>query len=470
MPWQDLPLTGDPYRNVDPSELDQISPLVQDGYVDELGYTQKRPGMRELFDLDTNAPIDGLYWWEQQNMALVVSNGRTWKITDSTGNRTELTSDVLTAGTPVTFAVNGQIMTMANGARMVTTTTTGPTTYMADANAPTVVTHVAFLDGYTMANVANTQQFMWSENLTPLVWNLSNEAFAQGSPDNIMALKVGWRELILAGTDSMEVWYNDGVSPFVRLNGGFVERGIGAIYSLQQVGTSWFWLDEKRRFVQLDNRTPTILSFPFNKEIQAMSAVADGVSSVMEVDGLPLYVITFPAARRTFAYNYTKQAWQDWGSWNTATGVYDAFKGRAYCFARAWNLHLVGDPNSGKVYQMSRSLFTDDSQPIRTVRRTGFVSHGTMQHKFSREVRIRVKRGAGNAVVSDPQMWVRWRNDGGAWGNEHWISLGAVGQHEYVGRLFRTGVYRTRQWEFGHTDDSDFILVGAQEHVEMSTR
>ena len=48
MPWQDLPCTGDPYRNVDAAELDQISPLVQDAYVDELGYTQKRPGMSLL--------------------------------------------------------------------------------------------------------------------------------------------------------------------------------------------------------------------------------------------------------------------------------------------------------------------------------------------------------------------------------------------------------------------------------------
>src|SRR6185369_10913402 len=105
--WKELPITGDPYRNVDEAELDQISPMAQDGYVDELGIMQKRPGLKLLVDLGTNASIDGLYWWEQQGIALVVSNGRIWKITDSVGSVTELTGDQLGAGTPVTFAPNG---------------------------------------------------------------------------------------------------------------------------------------------------------------------------------------------------------------------------------------------------------------------------------------------------------------------------------------------------------------------------
>ena len=138
MGWEDLPVVGDPYRNVDESELDQISPLAQDGYIDEFGYMQKRPGMDLVVDLGTNAAIDGLYWWEQLGILLIVSNGRTWKMTDSTGTIVEITGDVLTAGTPVRFAVNTTIMTMANGGRMVTTDGTSATTFIADADAPTV--------------------------------------------------------------------------------------------------------------------------------------------------------------------------------------------------------------------------------------------------------------------------------------------------------------------------------------------
>jgi hypothetical protein len=247
-----------------------------------------------------------------------------------------------------------------------------------------------------------------------------------------------------------------------------VQRGCSAIYTVQQVGNNWFWLDEKRRFVKLDNRTPTVVSFPFNKQIQKFTSVNDAVSDMMEIDGLPLYVVSFPSARRTFAYNWMKDSWSDWGSWNTNTASYERFSGNCYTFARAWNKHLVGDYANGKVYAASRSYHTDNGSPIRTLRRTGFVSHGTTQRKFSRELQIRCKRGAGNASVAEPVMAVRWRNDGGAWGNEHVVSLGQVGQHEYIARLQRLGQYRVRQWEFVHTDDSELILIEAKERVELA--
>src|SRR5690242_20645669 len=98
MPWQDLPVTGDPYRNVDESELDQISPMVQDGYIDELGYTQKRPGLTSFINFGTTASIDGLFWWDAMRVVIVVSAGRVWKITDPSGTKTELTGATLTAG------------------------------------------------------------------------------------------------------------------------------------------------------------------------------------------------------------------------------------------------------------------------------------------------------------------------------------------------------------------------------------
>ena len=463
--WKELPLTGDPYRNVDESELDAVSPMVQDAYVDELGFTQKRPGLSSFISLGTNMSVDGLFWWDAQNVAIVVSGGRCWKITDAAGTMTELTGATFRTGTRVTFSPNGNTLMMANGGNMISTDLT-TLTQVPDPDAPTSVSHVAYLDGYTLANELNSQRFWNSDLNLPLSWNAGSQQQANGAPDNLLGLIIGWREILLVGSDSVEVWYDDGVSPFSRLQGGMVQRGCSAIYTVQQVGNNWFWLDEKRRFIKLDNRTPTVVSFPYNKQLQSFTAVNDAVSDMMEIDGLPLYVVSFPSARRTFAYNWMKDAWSDWGSWNVNTASYERFPGNCYAFARPWNLHLVGDATNGTIYTASRAIHTDNGNPIRTIRRTGFVSHGTTQRKFSRQLRVRCKRGAGNSSVSDPVMFVRWRNDGGAWSNEHQMSLGQVGQHEYIARLKRLGQYRVRQYEFGHTDDSDFILIGAEELIE----
>lgn len=465
--WKELPVTGDPFRNVDEAELDGVSPWVQDAYIDELGFTQKRPGLLDFITLGTNAGVDGLFWWDAKQVVIAVSGGRCWKITDAAGTKTELTGSTFRTGTRVTFAPNGNTLVMANGGNMITTDLTS-LTQMADADAPTSVSHVATLDSYTLANEMNSQRFWNSDVLAPLSWNAGSQQQANSWPDNLLGLVVGWDEILLVGSDSVEVWFDDGTTPFRKIQGGLIQRGCSAIYSVQQVGTNWFWLDEKRRFVKLDNRTPTVVSFPFNKQLQMFTAVNDAVSDMMEIDNLPLYVISFPSARRTFAYNWMKDAWSDWGSWNPNTASYERFPGNCYAFARPWNCHFVGDAANGKIYKASRAYYTDNGSPVRTIRRTGFVSHGTTQRKFSRELQIRCKRGAGNSSVTEPVMWVKWRNDGGAWGNEHYVSLGQVGQHEYVARLHQLGNYRVRQWEFGHTDNSEFILTEAKERIELA--
>jgi hypothetical protein len=61
-------------------------------------------------------------------------------------------------------------------------------------------------------------------------------------------------------------------------------------------------------------------------------------------------------------------------------------------------------------------------------------------------------------------------NNAAQWETERWASLGQVGQHEQTADWFRNGIYKTVQYEFVHSDDSDFILISAQEDVEALGR
>ena len=79
--------------------------------------------------------------------------------------------------------------------------------------------------------------------------------------------------------------------------------------------------------------------------------------------------------------------------------------------------------------------------------------------------------GAGNAAVADPQVMMRRRiNNKATWTNERWKSLGQVGQHEPFIDWRRNGIYKTCQYEFCHTDDSDFVISGASELIEPLNR
>lgn len=465
--WRDLPLIAPPHENVEDIQLDQWAATIVDAVpvvVEGKLHLMKRFGLTPFVTLGTDASVDGLFWSDKQRTALAVSKSRVWKITDLVGSKSELTGSTgLRAGSPVSFAGDGTKVVMANGARMVHTDFTTLTT-MADPDAPTVVTHVAYMDGYILAGTASGAQFSSIGDM--LTWNPLDFFTGESSPDEVVAMKEAYRELIVLGRESVEFWINDGVTPFSRMPGASQPFGIEAPYSLALAGKTWMWLDHTRRMATMNGREVVNVSTPYDRVIQRYSAVDDAIGYTISMDGYPLYVLNFPSARETLVYNYASQQWSKWGYWDSARGLYQRYRGLSYCYARAWNLHLVGDHKNGIIYRADRSTFTDNGNPIRSLLRTGHISHGSHFTKRSDIVRLHCKRGAGNSAVADPQIMMRRRVDNKAhWSNERWKSLGQVGQHKPHIDWRRNGISKTAQYEFVHTDNSDFIVTGAQELI-----
>lgn len=468
--WHNIPLIQPPNESVEDMEVDQSAATIVDAVpvvVEGTLHLMKRPGLTEFIDLGTSLPIDGLYWSDRQGVVLAVSQGRVWKITDATGTKVELTGSVaLLQGAPVTFAGDATRIVMANGGNMVHTDFSTLTT-MADADAPNTVTHVADVDKYLLANDVGTGTVQFSAINDLTNWTALDFFSAESNPDDCVAMKVAFREVIALGRESVEFWVNDGVTPFSRIPGSVQPFGTSASYSLALAGKLWMWLDHNRRFATMNGREVVNVSTPYDRVIQRYASVDDAVGYSLSVDGLPLYILNFPTARETLAYNYETQQWHKWGYWDSQVGIYQRYRGLSYCYARAWNKHLVGDYANGKIYTASRTVFTDDGNPIRSLLRTGHLSHGIGFTKRSDIVRLRAKRGAGNAAVADPQVMMRRRiNNKAAWTNERWKSLGQVGQHEPFIDWRRNGIYKTAQYEFVHSDDSDFVISGASELIE----
>lgn len=470
MPWMPVPMFGAPMENFEEIELDQTCASVIDGYVNELDHIYMRPGYTQWLDTGTGLPIDGLFWWDEQRVVLVVSNQRVWKITDAAGTMTEITgSTALMPSANCTFANTHTTAWIANGAQMVTTDLNTLTT-VPNANAPTHVTHVGYLDGYILALDPTLNLIYFTDPIDQTLWNALDFFAANGEPDVTLAMKIGFREVVLCGRTSVEFWFDDAVTPFARIDGSVQSYGISAPYSLTQVGNTWMWLDHTRRFVNMEGRAVQYKSSPYDKVIQRYASVDDAIGYTMSVDGYPLYILNFPTAGQSLVYNWKTDKWSKWGSWNPATATYGRFQGNQYCYARYWNTHLIGDPQ-GRIHKLSRTVFTDNGASIRTLVRTGHINHQLDATKRSNHLRVKLKRGAGNANVQTPQVSMRRRvNNGAQWSNERWASLGEVGQHEQMFSWRRNGVYRTCQYEFVHTDNSDFVLIGAQENIEALGR
>lgn len=470
MPTTKLPIFSPVQRGVDGIELSDENFSLFDGYRTLSGGTTKRPGSKALFTASAalGVGVDGLFYWAEKDVVMLCGGGDIYQLTyiSNTPVVTKLTSTpLLNQGSPVSMAVDGTNLYAANGGKIVYTPVSGTPAYIADLDAPTTVTQIAFLDGYIMA-IDASNKFYWSDVNAGTSWNALNFATAAGSPDLISALRVYNREIYLFGQRSIEVWENDGTTPFSRVPGGFIQSGCSAPNAVIEDENSLYWLDENRRLVRFAGKSVERLSTRFDRELQGVSRVSDAIAQKVQISGYVFFVFSFPFSNRTLVYNQTVDDWGEWGKWNLADANYERWIGSSYCYAERWGLHLIGRRDSLIASQLSSQYATDDNDIIRLARTTGHIDNGTSKIKQCNEMRFRAKRGAGLSNRT-PKLMLRYKLDNRSWSNIKEFSLGDIGEYDFVVKDLRRHQYETKQYEFSATDAVDVVFTNAEEDVEV---
>jgi len=485
---QKIPVTGSAYRGVDDDVLSDRSGFLQDAFVDDGGYTYKRPGLQQLLDLGTGHPVDGVFWWESESAVLAVSNGHIFKITANgtvTADLGKYLLDKYEIGyksrpsfaeaitTNVALPYKDYVV-IANGGAMALVGDDGTVKNLSGVSMPTAVDSVGYIDLTILAGQAGTADWYYSDVNTPETWTYPNRLTAESKPDHVGGLFVGRREIAIVGTESIEIWAPIEASPwYARIEGAFTERGVYAPQTMKMYNETWFWLDNARKFCMMNGRTAIPFSTPFDKYLQTLTTFSDAFADVMEISGRTFYIVSFPAENKTIVMDVTAAPqqidWSEWGYWNPKTASWDRFLGNCYTYAKGWGMHLWGSRLDSKVYRMSHSYYDDAGREIVVARRTGWVDHGSFVKKRAATLRIKTKRGA-TTQSTDPKMMVRWRNDGGPWTMEKDLPIGKIGDTVHIAVMSRVGIYRTRQYEFRFSASEPFTLIDAETDVEMLTR
>jgi hypothetical protein len=338
----------------------------------------------------------------------------------------------------------------------------------------------AYQDGYGIyAKQVSTRWYLSKEDDFAEV-NALDFASAGAFPDDVVAIISVQEELWLLCRITSEVWYNTGASdfPFERRANLVKNYGCRAPYSLA-VGHNniLFWLARNRDggfvIVNVIGYNISIISTEaIHAELRSYSRVDDAIGWVTQWDGHIFYIITFPTADRTWAYDLITQTWSEWRSrrLNTQPSDNEYINGRwiANNFVFFNEKYLVGDYNSGKIYQLSSEVYTDDGEMIICERTTRALADKLNRISiYSLEVDFERGKGLTTGQGSDPQMMLQVSKDGSiTWGNELWRTASKIGTYKARAKWNKLGTSRVYTFRIRMTDPTYRVILGATVDIE----
>ena len=360
-----------------------------------------------------------------------------------------------------TLIVDGVSGWIANGVTL---------TEIADVDFPDGVTVATFEDGYFIVAGGGSSRFYINE--TPnagTVWDGTDFASAEGSPDNTIALISDHRELWLGGADSFEVWVNTGNSdfPFERSGNTFIEHGCAAAATLGKLDNTVFWLGSSESggavVFRSQGYTPARISnHAIERAMQSYATVSDAFAYTYQIEGHAFYVLTFPTADATWVYDVATNQWHEWAWRDPADNTLHRHRSNCHVFFNGE--HLVGDYETGAVYALSLDTYTDNGDPILRLRASQCLDSKDGSRLYYQDMQVDMETGVGLATGqgSAPLLMMRYSNDGGhTWSGIKTRSVGAVGEYGRRVKFGPTGAGRNRVWEISMTDPVKFAVMGA---------
>lgn len=363
------------------------------------------------------------------------ATGRCFMITDTRfgevkadGSFTLIYAGLVNDGLPAWITSNGkggnQLYLGSAGTGYIYSMTSGVFAVIASAY-PGNTSMGIFFDQYFVALKKNSSQFNLSKLADGTVW-VGTDVFlnrVEGT-DNFAAVIRNHREMWAIGTDTSEVFFNSGATfPMVNIPGVFIEIGTesGWTPALQDNTLYLLGRDERggRVVYGFNAYSPSRVSSHGVEWIwNGFANASDAIAWTYEEAGHAFYVLYFPSANRTFVYDSATKLWHERAWLNPATGQFEAFRGR--CHTVAFGKHLVGDTQTGTLFEMSQQIYGDLGQPVVRRRRMPHIAaSGDMMTFNAAQLILDNGQGLISGQGSKPLVMLRVSDDGGrTWSEE----------------------------------------------------
>jgi hypothetical protein len=328
-------------------------------------------------------------------------------------------------------------------------------------------TNVDFSDTYLAFNVPGTNGWIVTDPDT-LTFNALQAANKDSKPDPILTLKFNLRQAWLLGSESTEVWYLAGSTPFPYQSwpNTLVPYGCAAKYSVVQADVDLFWIARNMQGQAIavqtkGNSVIAISTRALEYEWSTYSTVADCVGGTYQIAGHTFVIFHFPTADKSWGYDLSTKQWHR-RTYIDANGVAHREKVSFYASVGpdgGYPKTIIGqDWSTGQLYAVDPQTYNDNGQPI--VCRRSFphqmsdmreVTHIAFVADFATGEATGLTEGnvalANGLTLTSPALCMRYSKDGGhTWSNYRQKALTTSGHYRSMMR-FR-GLGQGRDWVF----------------------
>jgi hypothetical protein len=421
------------------------------------------PGLT-LFSALAGESVRALYWTGSRFFA--VSGAQLIEIF-SDGTQT-VRGTVVDDGKPASIAAtNIQLLVVSGGKAYCFTLATNALLDVTSLLSATPQQVVAS-DTYFIVSFQNSQRFQMSSPLDGTTWPGLQVNQVSVFAENIVSIAILHRELWVHGSKYSVVYSDTGSNEiFDVIPGAFIEQGQAATFGGASLDNTRFWIGQDDRGAAVAWRasgyTPQRIStFAVEAAWSGYSTIADAVSYTYQEGGHAFWVVYFPTANATWAYDVSTQLWHRRAFWRSDKASYEAH--HSQCHAYAFGKHLVGDWSTGNIYQMSMALLDDNGSVIRRLRRAPTLSQ-EMVWMYHSQLLVDVDAGLGTFANGDgtsrgPLMMMRFSDDRGrTWSNEQQVDCGQTGNFTTRAIFRRLGRSRYRVYEITCTDPAPWVII-----------
>ena len=421
---------------------------------------------KTLFTSFGDTPIRGLH--QKADFLYVVHRGTFYSVNNA-GVKVALGTIGTTSGRVYMADNSSQLMIVDGSLGYIYNFNTGVFTQIVSAGFPANVRAVTMLDDYFIVNINNSQRFYISAIADGLTWNALDFASASSNPDDIVIPVSDNSNLYLFGSSSTEFWNNTGAAnfPIQRISGGATEWGCAAINSIVKFDNSLAFIAKNKMgqviVARMNGYLPMKISTPeIEFIINNYSTVSDCTGISYMLGGHPMYQLNFPSANASWLYDGLSQCWSNLKSYQLERDI-------AEIGVNYLNKIIISDYAVGNLYRLDSNIFTENGNPL-TFEITSRHIEKDDKRIIVDKIQLDVEAGVGviTGQGSNPQIMMSISKDGGhTYGNEQWVTLGAIGKYKKRARWSRQGIARDWVLKFRITDPVKRVILGSSIDIRI---